>query len=48
MTVGRIPYLSCEPFYFAMQRRGIALYDVVPSAVAAAMATGATMPGQCH
>src|SRR5262245_31983117 len=40
LTVGRIPYLSCEPFYFAMQRRGIALYDVVPSAVPAAMATG--------
>ena len=45
LTVGRIPYLSCEPFYFAMQRRGIALYDVVPSAVAAAMATGAIDAG---
>jgi predicted solute-binding protein len=38
--VGRIPYLSCEPFYFAMERRGVALYDVVPSALADAAATG--------
>jgi chorismate dehydratase len=45
MQVGRIPYLSCEPFYFAMERRGIALYDVVPSAVAAAAATGAIVAG---
>jgi chorismate dehydratase len=44
-TVGRIPYLSCEPFYFAMERRGIALYDVVPSAVATAVATGAIAAG---
>jgi chorismate dehydratase len=40
LTVGRIPYLSCEPFYFAMERRGIALYDVVPSALAEAVAQG--------
>jgi chorismate dehydratase len=40
VTVGRIPYLSCEPFYFAMERRSIALYDVVPSAVTAAAAAG--------
>ena len=40
MTVGRIPYLSCEPFYFAMERRGIAVYDLVPSALAAAAAKG--------
>lgn len=40
LTVGRIPYLSCEPFYFAMAQRGIALYDVVPSAVAGAAARG--------
>ena len=40
LKVGRIPYLSCEPFYFDMERRGIALYDVVPSAVAGAIARG--------
>jgi chorismate dehydratase len=38
--VGRIPYLSCEPFYFEMERRGIPLYDMVPSAMAGAMALG--------
>jgi chorismate dehydratase len=45
MKVGHLPYLSCEPFYFAMERRGIALYDVVPSALAAAAATGAIDAG---
>jgi chorismate dehydratase len=45
LTVGRIPYLSCEPFYFAMERRGIALYDVAPSNMAAAMAMGAIDAG---
>lgn len=40
LTVGRIPYLSCEPFYFAMERRGIALYDVIPSTLAGAVARG--------
>ena len=40
MKVGRIPYLSCEPFYFDMERRGIALSDVVPSAMAGAVAQG--------
>jgi len=40
MTVSRIPYLSCEPFYFAMERRNIPVYDVAPSAVAAAVAQG--------
>jgi len=40
VTVGRIPYLSCEPFYFAMERRGIAVRDVVPSAVADAALRG--------
>ena len=24
LKVGRIPYLSCEPFYFEMKRRGMA------------------------
>ena len=40
MHVGRIPYLSCEPFYFEMERRGIALHDIVPSAMAEAVAQG--------
>ncbi|HSF30759.1 MAG TPA: MqnA/MqnD/SBP family protein [Candidatus Tectomicrobia bacterium] len=40
LKVGRIPFLSCEPFYFEMERRGIELYDVVPSAVGAAAASG--------
>jgi chorismate dehydratase len=33
MKVGRVPYLHCEPFYFDMARRGIELYEMVPSAV---------------
>src|SRR5215510_11871362 len=40
MKVGHIPYLSCEPFYFDMERRGIVLSDVVPSAMAGAVAQG--------
>ena len=40
MKVGRIPYLSCEPFYFEMERRGIALYDLQPRALAGAVAQG--------
>lgn len=40
MKVGRIPYLSCEPFYFEIERRGMALYDLVPSALADAVAKG--------
>ena len=40
VTVGRIPYVSCEPFYFAMELRGIASCDVVPSNMATAVAEG--------
>src|SRR5215813_334970 len=40
MKVGRIPYLSCGPFYFEMERRGMELYDLEPSALADAMAKG--------
>ena len=40
LKVARLPYLSCEPFYFAMERRGIALYDMAPSALASAAAKG--------
>jgi len=40
MKVGRIPYLSCEPFYFAMESRDIPMHNVVPSALADAIARG--------
>lgn len=40
MTVGRIPYLEYEPLYFDMARRGIAIYAMVPSQLAAAAAAG--------
>src|SRR2546428_6924700 len=40
LRVGRIPYLHAEPFYFDMERRGIVLYEMVPSALAAALTDG--------
>src|SRR5919109_2735430 len=40
LRVGRIPYLHAEPFYFDMERRGIVLYEMVPSALATAVADG--------
>ena len=40
INVGRVPYLSCEPFYFDMERRGIELTSLVPSALAAAAQEG--------
>ena len=40
IKVGRVPYLNCEPFYFDMERRGIELYDMVPSALAPAAEKG--------
>jgi chorismate dehydratase len=40
LKIGRIPYLSCEPFYFDMERRGIELYDMAPSALAEAAVRG--------
>lgn len=40
LTVGRIPYMSCEPFYFAMERRGIVVREIVPSAMAGAALRG--------
>lgn len=40
MKIGRIPYLSCEPFYFEMERRGMALYDLGPRALADAVVKG--------
>ncbi len=40
IKVARIPDLSCEPFYFDMDRRGIELYDMAPGGVAAAVEKG--------
>ena len=40
LSVGRVPDLHTEPFYFDMQRRGIALYEMVPSGLAAAITDG--------
>jgi chorismate dehydratase len=40
LRVGRIPYLHAEPFYFDMERRGIVLYEMAPSALAAAVTEG--------
>jgi predicted solute-binding protein len=40
LSVGRIPDFHTEPFYFDMQRRGIALYEMMPSALAAAVIDG--------
>jgi len=40
LTVGRVPDLHTEPFYFDMERRGIALYEMAPSALAAAITDG--------
>ncbi len=40
INVGRVPYLSCEPFYFDMERRGIELTALPPSALAAAAQEG--------
>ncbi len=45
MKVGRIPYLEYEPLYFDMARRGIAMYAMVPSQLAAAAAAGAIDAG---
>jgi chorismate dehydratase len=40
MRVGRVPYLHAEPFYFDMERRGIELCELVPSAVTVALTHG--------
>src|SRR5215831_16756118 len=45
LRIGRVPYLHAEPFYFDMARRGMALYEFVPSAVATAAANGAIDAG---
>src|SRR5215510_5792990 len=40
LRIGCVPYLYAEPFYFDMARRGMAFYDLVPSAIASAAANG--------
>jgi len=45
LSVGRVPDLHTEPFYFDMQRRGIALYEMAPSALATAMTDGEIAAG---
>lgn len=40
IRVGRLPYVSSEPFYFGMERRGISLHLMPPSAVSAAAEAG--------
>ena len=40
LRVGRLPYLHAEPFYFDMERRGMVLHEMVPSAFAAALVDG--------
>jgi chorismate dehydratase len=45
LRIGHVPYLYAEPFYFAMARRGMELYDLVPGAVASAAANGAIDAG---
>jgi chorismate dehydratase len=40
LNVGRVPYLHSEPFYFDMVRRGIDLYEMVPSALVSAAEHG--------
>jgi chorismate dehydratase len=40
LRVAQVPYLHYEPFYFDMERRGIELVELVPSAIAAAAEHG--------
>ena len=40
ITVGHVPNLECEAFYFDMERRGIVLVDMEPSQVAGALESG--------
>jgi chorismate dehydratase len=40
LKVGYVPYLHAEPFYFDMERRGLTLIEMLPSALAAAAENG--------
>ena len=45
ITVGHVPNLECEAFYFDMERRGIIMVDTEPNQVADALAEGAIDAG---
>ena len=40
IRVARLPYVGSEPFYFGMERRGIELCQMTPSAISAAADAG--------
>ena len=40
LHIGRVPYLHAEPFYIDMARRGMALAELTPRAIAVAAANG--------
>jgi chorismate dehydratase len=40
LRIGRVPYLSTEPFYVDMARRGLALIELTPRALCLAAARG--------
>ena len=40
ITVARISYLGCEPFYYDMERRGIQLRDVASNVTSSALRNG--------
>jgi len=40
IRVARLPYVSSEPFYFDMERRGIELHPMTPSEISSAADTG--------
>ena len=40
VSVGHVPNLECEAFYFDMERRGITMVDLEPNQVAGAMERG--------
>jgi chorismate dehydratase len=40
LRIGRVPYLHAEPFYVDMARRGLALTELAPRAIAVAAAHG--------
>ena len=45
ITVARIPYLGCEPFYYDMDRRGIQLLNMGSNTTASAL-SNALMAGR--
>ena len=40
ITVARIPYLGCEPFYYDMERRGIETRNMASNLIASALLSG--------